>query len=588
MTADRIAQLADALVDVGHRIDEISAELRVLRPAVTPPPPVPIGRSAPVAGATHQPTIAMPPAAAADPPPMVYPPYRPPEPPKPPRWQREEGFRARVLALAGGAVTLAGVVLLLVLAVQRGYLGPLPRVLLGAGFGLVLLGIGLRLRRNPAGHTGAMACAATGITVLYLDIVAATTLFEFLPAAAGLAVGLAVAALGVLLADRWHSETLAVFVVLCCAVSAPVLTGGFVPLLLGFLLMLQLGATPVHLGRQWRWLSMATAVPAILGSMVAIVLGVVGTTNADSTTVAYLGLVTSVAQIGVATAGAARRPEDGTLIGLVLLAPVPAMLSALLLPQLAAIVLPGTVGALLILVWALGLRRLTTGFTLAAGGAGSVAVLQATLTALDGSVVAIVLLAQALLLTLVAHSTRYPAALAGAGLFAATGLGATLVFAAPLQLLMTAPRQPVPAHVAATAGLTGLLLAATAVAMCVVARRGMAAAGVIALYGAAATVLSSVLLISPDRTGFLLGHVLVTVSWTVGALVLLVRGIDSAFVRTAGMSLVGAALVKLVVFDMSSLDGMARVAVFLVAGLVLLAAGTRYAKLLATRPPRNP
>ena len=89
-----------------------------------------------------------------------------------------------------------------------------------------------------------------------------------------------------------------------------------------------------------------------------------------------------------------------------------------------------------------------------------------------------------------------------------------------------------------------------------------------------------------DRTGFLLGHVLVTVSWTVGALVLLLRGIDSAPARAAGLSLVGAALVKLVLFDLSSLDGLARVAAFLVAGLVLLAAGARYARLVSTRSDR--
>jgi uncharacterized membrane protein len=95
--------------------------------------------------------------------------------------------------------------------------------------------------------------------------------------------------------------------------------------------------------------------------------------------------------------------------------------------------------------------------------------------------------------------------------------------------------------------------------------------------------LSVGLLISPDRAGFLLGHVLVTVSWTVGALVLLLRGIDVVALRVAGLSMVVAALAKLVLFDLSSLDGMARVLAFLVAGIVLLAAGARYAKLVATR-----
>lgn len=639
MTTDRITRLADALLDVGNRINEISAELRDLQPAGQPgastspagqpatsattsptasptaqpdsptwsaaqPATSPAARpdsswpagqsSASPAGQPHSPTwpagqpdsstrpTGPQPGAVASP---SWPTLPPPTPPKPPLWERE-GAGGRLLAWTGGIVTLAGVVLLLVLAVQRGYLGPLPRVLLGAALGLALLGIGLRLHRSPAARTGAFALAATGIAVLYLDVIAATALFEYLSPAAGLAVGLVVATLGVLLAERWDTEPLAVFVVLCCALCAPVLTAGFVPLLLGFLLVLQLGATPVHLARRWGWLCLATGLPPVLGFVVTAVVTAGGDT--DSAVVAFLGLVTSVAQVAVATVSVVRRPEDDSVFGLVLLAPVPAMVSASLVPPFAAVVLPGTVGALLILVWVLGYRRLPARYALAAGGAGSVAVLQATLTAFDGSVSAIVLLAQALLLTLVAHVLRYQAALWAAGMFGVVGLAATFAEAAPPALLVLPPADPVPAHVALTAGLTGLLLAVSAVAMCLVARQGVVAGGVVALYGAAAAVLSMVMLISPDRTGFLVGHVLVTVSWTVGALMLLVRGIDSATARVAGMSLVGAALVKLVLFDLSSLDGMARVAAFLVAGLVLLAAGARYAKLLATQPSRNP
>ncbi len=41
--------------------------------------------------------------------------------------------------------------------------------------------------------------------------------------------------------------------------------------------------------------------------------------------------------------------------------------------------------------------------------------------------------------------------------------------------------------------------------------------------------------------------------------------------------MVGAAVLKLALFDLSALDGLARVGAFLGAGLVLLAAGARYA-----------
>ena len=150
--------------------------------------------------------------------------FPPPSPylPPPPRQTLgeklgKEGAGSRVLAWVGGGVTLLGVVLLLVLAVQRGWLGPLPRVLVGAAFGLALTGTGVWLHRKPAGRTGAFALAWTGIATLYLDAVAATTLYEYLPVVAGLAMGLAVTVGGLLVAVRWESPLLASAVVVGCA-----------------------------------------------------------------------------------------------------------------------------------------------------------------------------------------------------------------------------------------------------------------------------------------------------------------------------------------------------------------------------------
>jgi uncharacterized membrane protein len=51
--------------------------------------------------------------------------------------------------------------------------------------------------------------------------------------------------------------------------------------------------------------------------------------------------------------------------------------------------------------------------------------------------------------------------------------------------------------------------------------------------------------------------------------------------------LVAAAVAKLVLFDLVALDGIARVAAFLGAGLVLLAAGTRYARMVAEAAARD-
>jgi uncharacterized membrane protein len=591
-SSDTLPRLADALSEVGVRLREISEELRGLQLDATPPP-VPAPEPPPVPKAA--PAI---PKPAPSYPRLPEPTLLQLEPTGPTLWERasKDGAGSRILAWVGGVVTLAGVVLLLVLAIQRGYLGPLSRVLLGGGLGLALTGIGMGLHRNPNARTGAYALVATGIAGLYLDVIAATTLHELLLPWAGLVIGLMVAAGGIGLAARWDSQLLAVFVVVCCAVSAPILTDGFVPLLLSFLLVLQIATTPAQLVKRWGGLCLAAGLPPVLATFVSVPLAQTG--RADTTTIAVLCLVTSVVQVALATVTSARQPGDEFSFGLLLIAPTPTMLGAILLPKAGATVLPAAIAALLIVVWSqqrTGVLAVPAKFAMAAGGAGALAAFQATATAFDGNARAIALLGEALLLALVALRLRYSAALLASALFGFAGLVLTLGYALPPNTLVNAPRHLVPLGTTVTAGLTGLLLAVAAIALCWVATRlghlkshdhaphGWIAAAFVALYGASGAVLSVGLLISPDRSGFLLGHVFVTVSWTLGALALLLRGIDSVPLRVAGLALVAAALVKLVLFDLSSLDGIARVAAFLVAGLVLLAAGTRYARLVAAR-----
>lgn len=521
--------------------------------------------------------------------------WRPP--PGPSLWERlsRDGAGSRILAWAGGVVTLAGVVLLLILAIQRGYLGPLPRVLLGAALGVVLTGIGAWLHRTPTARTGAYALAATGVAVLYLAVVAATSLYGFLLPWGGLLTGLAVTAGGVALAGWWDSQLFAVFVVVCCAVSSPIITGGFDALLLAFLLVLLLGTTPVQLVRRWSGVMVAAGVPPVVVCVITIASAISGAERfgSDATTIAVLAGATSGVVIVLAAATALRRPDDVFTVLMLCLAPVPGLLAAILLPRVGASILPAAVGVLSLCVWAF--PRLPRTFSLVAGGIAVLAFLQATATALDGDARAIAFLAEALVLTVLAVWSRLAVALVPAALFALVGLVLGLVFAARPELLLQPAVSRVNVGTAVSLGITGALVAGVAITLCWAAfrldvlpggehaPRGWVPAGLLALYGSTATVLSVGLLVSPDRDGFLLGHVLVTVSWTVAALVLLLRGIDSVALRVAGLSLVVAALAKLVLFDLSSLDGMARVMAFLVAGLVLLAAGARYAKLVAAR-----
>lgn len=563
--------------------------------AAFPPPGPPVGARQAASTVGRPPRTPQPGWAPGQPPTPPFWTGTPTPPPGPTVWERlsRDGAGSRILAWAGGVVTLAGVVLLLILAIQRGYLGPLPRVLLGAGLGLVLTGIGAWLHRNPTARTGAYALAATGVAVLYLAVVASTTLYDFLPPWGGLLTGLAVTAGGIALAGRWNSELFAVFVVVCCAVSAPIITEGFDRLLLAFLLVLLLGTTPVQLVRRWSGLLLAAGIPPVVVCLITIGLH---EQDRDPATTAILAGVTSGIVILLATATALLRPDDEFTLVMLVLAAVPGLLAAIMLPRVGAAVLPAAVGVVLLGVWVLSyVVTLPKAFALTAGGLASLAFLQATATAFDGDARAIAFLAEGLILTAVAVRLRLPAALVPAGLFALVGYILGLVFAARPELLVQPRRGGTDVATAVSLGVTGLLYALVAITFCWAVFRlevladgehaphGWVPAGLLALYGSTATLLSVGLLVSPDRDGFLLGHVFVTVSWTVAALVLLLRGIDSVPLRVAGLSLVVAALAKLVLFDLSSLDGMARVAAFLVAGLVLLAAGARYARLVATR-----
>lgn len=101
------------------------------------------------------------------------------------------------------------------------------------------------------------------------------------------------------------------------------------------------------------------------------------------------------------------------------------------------------------------------------------------------------------------------------------------------------------------------------------------------LYGVSWLVVTGTQLVLPGAAGFLTGHVLVTVGITVLGLAALGRGVRRPASAAVGFVLVGAALAKLVLFDLPALDGLGRVAAFIGAGLLLLAAGGRYANRVA-------
>ncbi|MGZ6772876.1 MAG: DUF2339 domain-containing protein, partial [Mycobacteriaceae bacterium] len=107
--------------------------------------------------------------------------------------------------------------------------------------------------------------------------------------------------------------------------------------------------------------------------------------------------------------------------------------------------------------------------------------------------------------------------------------------------------------------------------------------GAATLYGVTTAFVSAgVLLPIPD--GFFAGHTAATVTWMVAALVLLGKGLTrgplAMVARISGFVLAGAAVAKLLLFDLAALDGILRVTGFILVGLLLIAAGIRYARSL--------
>jgi hypothetical protein len=279
-----------------------------------------------------------------------------------------------------------------------------------------------------------------------------------------------------------------------------------------------------------------------------------------------------------------RNDSEPFSLSVLALAPLPILVAALLSPKPDSVLLAGGTAVVLLAVWAFVRGNSGT----VAGIAGLVAAMQATITEFDGGAV---LLGEAIALAFAARFTRNRFVLGGSLVFAVIGgLFAIASDVTPVMILV--PRSHSVADLLAALAAATLLLAAAitlpwaAIRLKVVESASLAPwlpAGLCALYGAAGLVLASSMLVVPGRTGFLVGHTLVTVSWTVTAFVLLLRGIKVIALRITGLVLVGAAVAKLVLFDLAALDGLARVGAFLGAGLILLGAGARYARVVASR-----
>ena len=119
-------------------------------------------------------------------------------------------FGAKALAWAGGAVMLLGIVFFFVLAVNRGWIGPVARVTLGAAASALVFGAGLYVkRRYEELYHSALAAVGTGIAGGYMTLLAAKVLYDVVPDWAAMLIAAGIAAVGVATALAWSSELIA-------------------------------------------------------------------------------------------------------------------------------------------------------------------------------------------------------------------------------------------------------------------------------------------------------------------------------------------------------------------------------------------
>lgn len=586
---DTLQLVAGELHAIGQRLTYLGSLVQAQAAAQTVAAPAPGAAQAPNAPQVPSAPPPQQPAAAAQPYPGLAP------QPARPRRLGASLEPSRVLAWGGAGVTLLGVVFLLVLAVQQDWLGPAARVAGGAVLAALLVAAGWWMHRRSrgeatgdAGRIAAYALATTGFAALFLDVVAATTLHGFVSAPAGLGTGLLVSVAGLALADRWRARPLALGVVLSSAVCAPLITQLPDALLVGFLVLLQVAAAPVQVRRGWPSLALAAGVPVVLAALVATAWG---SAFHDPVLVVAVSLAVLVGVVIAAITAGARPEADRTAIGLLVAAPTPAFLAGpLLLEAPAAGLLGAGTTALLLAIWAVARfvpafrGWLSHRFTTAVGAMAAIAAGQTTVTAVDSTSWATALLCEALVLGVGAFLLRSTGVLLGASCYAAFGFLLALAGEAPLTALLWHGDAPgVPGL------LCGLLLVAAAVLLPAAAVRVgevptspllWSVTGLVLLHGAASATMAACLLVADTRDGFLTAHILITLSWVVAAIALLLRGVRHKHLRVAGLVLIAASLAKLLLFDLATLDGVARVVAFLCAGLILLAAGSRYARLL--------
>ncbi len=523
-------------------------------------------------------------------------PQLPPNAPAVPFWERE-GLVTRLLGITGAVITLAGLVMLLVLAVQQNWLGPVARVIGGwvLAVGLVAGAHVVRSREKRSGRSGggAIATAATGFAAAFLCVVAMAAIYRWIPPVAGLALAGLVVVTGLVIARRWDSHLLAAMIVAGAALHAPLVTDEPSWILSAFLVVLAIAAWPAQIGKSWSWVTVARLLPA---SLIVMPTSVMVQNQADEP-LAHLLVTFVFAVAGLAMAAIDERRDAQPILAsmTVLLSAAPLVLSAALQP----LPMRSIAFGLAALIWlaAAGLgeatKRLASRVTAPSMGAGTLALVGLIVSSEIVRWQGTLLLVAAAAFLGVAGSTRSRVATwAGLAVTAFALLGYLrhpfTILSERSALLADMPVVIGDSLVAAVVALalswltirSGLSVSSRRLARAVAWFIGLSVATTAAV---ATGVLIGQALEEPS-SGFRAGHAVATILWMVTSVWLLGLGLrrtkDAKWSIAVGLALAAVSVAKLFAYDLAVLSGIWRVLAFIVVGLMLLAAGTGYARAL--------
>ena len=125
----------------------------------------------------------------------------------------------RGFAIIGGAVTAFGIILLFVLAANRGWITPTMRVAIGACASAAAVGVAFWVRSRYGQLQMSLGAAGAGIAGGYATLAAAAARYDLVPDWLALPLAGGLAALAVVIAIAWSSETVAAIGLLGAALA---------------------------------------------------------------------------------------------------------------------------------------------------------------------------------------------------------------------------------------------------------------------------------------------------------------------------------------------------------------------------------